>query len=245
MERITLYTGENGCDQHTVADPAEMLAATGGKFRTCFHDPERMEHLAEFTDVFAMSCTNRKSEDPDEWGTPEAAFAAFQGVQMWLVFDQYHDKASPIGSARPRFHCLFPLNGRRELVDLAFYFRAAMTAFPRFDEEISMNPARTMCGGSDARPPLLMQNGPDTIKTVMERSMKEKPAPDLLILHEHKAMGSGREIILKPDEIQMLTGHAGEGSAILYTAAEPGSPILITESLAEIRAQLQQLGRCP
>ena len=80
-----------------------------------------------------LDCDNDHSEDPAEWITPEQLHEALPDVAFAVHYSRNHNKVKNGKSARPKFHCFFPIP---ELTDSAAYSalkRQVQAIFTFFD----------------------------------------------------------------------------------------------------------------
>lgn len=85
------------------------------------------------TTCLVLDCDNDHSEDPAEWITPEQLHEALPDVAFAIHYSRNHNKVKNGKSARPKFHCFFPIP---ELTDSAAYSalkRQAQAIFTFFD----------------------------------------------------------------------------------------------------------------
>ena len=85
------------------------------------------------TTCLVLDCDNDHSEDPAEWITPEQLHEALPDVAFAVHYSRNHNKVKNGKSARPKFHCFFPIP---ELTDSAAYSalkRQVQAIFTFFD----------------------------------------------------------------------------------------------------------------
>lgn len=85
------------------------------------------------TTCLVLDCDNDHSEDPTEWITPEQLHEALPDVAFAVHYSRNHNKVKNGKTARPKFHCFFPIP---ELTDSAAYSalkRQVQAIFTFFD----------------------------------------------------------------------------------------------------------------
>ena len=85
------------------------------------------------TTCLVLDCDNDHSEDPAEWITPEQLHEALPDVAFAVHYSRNHNKMKNGKTARPKFHCFFPIP---ELTDSAAYSalkRQVQAIFTFFD----------------------------------------------------------------------------------------------------------------
>ena len=85
------------------------------------------------TTCLVLDCDNDHSEDPAEWITPEQLHESLPDVAFAVHYSRNHNKVKNGKSARPKFHCFFPIP---ELTDSAAYSalkRQVQAIFTFFD----------------------------------------------------------------------------------------------------------------
>ena len=85
------------------------------------------------TTCLVLDCDNDHSDDPAEWVTPEQLHEAMPDVAFAVHYSRHHNKEKNGKTARPKFHCFFPIP---ELKDSAAYSamkRQVQAIFPFFD----------------------------------------------------------------------------------------------------------------
>ncbi len=85
------------------------------------------------TTCLVLDCDNDHSEDPAEWITPEQLHEALPDVAFAVHYSRNHNKVKNGKSARPKFHCFFPIP---ELTDSSAYSalkRQVQAIFTFFD----------------------------------------------------------------------------------------------------------------
>lgn len=85
------------------------------------------------TTCLVLDCDNDHSEDPAEWITPEQLHEALPDVAFAVHYSRNHNKVKNGKSARPKFHCFFPIP---ELTDSTAYSalkRQVQAIFTFFD----------------------------------------------------------------------------------------------------------------
>lgn len=85
------------------------------------------------TTCLVLDCDNDHSEDPTEWITPKQLHEALPDVAFAVHYSRNHNKVKNGKTARPKFHCFFPIP---ELTDSAAYSalkRQVQAIFTFFD----------------------------------------------------------------------------------------------------------------
>ena len=85
------------------------------------------------TTCLVLDCDNDHSEDPAEWITPEQLHESLPDVAFAVHYSRNHNKVKNGKSARPKFHCFFPIP---ELTDSTAYSalkRQVQAIFTFFD----------------------------------------------------------------------------------------------------------------
>lgn len=97
-------------------------------------------------DVVFMDCDNEKSENPEEWLTPEKLAERLDGVKFYWIESRNHMKDKKGKSPRPRHHYYFELS--REFSDVGEYRNLKLKIFNLITEfDAGAKPATQMVFG--------------------------------------------------------------------------------------------------
>lgn len=98
-----------------------------------YHDHKRSTAGFEWSDCIPMDCDNDHSEVPTQWKQPEDVVAAFPDVTFAVCFSRNHMKEKNGRTARPKFHCYFPINKVTDSKAYTAMKHQIQKQFPWFD----------------------------------------------------------------------------------------------------------------
>lgn len=102
-----------------------------------------------YSDCLPFDCDNDHSDETNDWITPSDVIAAFPGVEIGIHYSRNHMKDKGGKTARPKFHCLFPIRQITDAVEYANLKKRVSSLFPYFDRN-AMDSARFFFGTEDA-----------------------------------------------------------------------------------------------
>lgn len=102
-----------------------------------------------YSDCLPFDCDNDHSDETNDWITPSDVIAAFPGVEIGIHYSRNHMKDKGGKTARPKFHCLFPIRQITDAVEYANLKKRVSSLFPYFDKN-AMDSARFFFGTEDA-----------------------------------------------------------------------------------------------
>ena len=85
------------------------------------------------TTCLVLDCDNDHSEDPTEWITPEQLHDALPDVAFAVHYSRNHMKEKNGRTARPKFHCFFPIPEQMDPDAYSAMKRQVQTIFTFFD----------------------------------------------------------------------------------------------------------------
>lgn len=80
-----------------------------------------------------FDCDNDHSDNPSDWITPNDVINAFAGVEIGFHYSRNNMKNKGDKSARPRFHCFFPIDEVKDSVEYSNLKKRVSDMFPYFD----------------------------------------------------------------------------------------------------------------
>ena len=99
-----------------------------------YRDHKRSAAGFEWSDCIPMDCDNDHSDDPEQWKHPEDVVATFPDVTFAVCYSRNHMKEKKGKTARPRFHCYFPINRVCDGETYAAMKQRVYKKFPFFDD---------------------------------------------------------------------------------------------------------------
>ena len=134
------------------------------------------------TTCLVLDCDNDHSEDPAEWITPEQLHEALPDVAFAVHYSRNHNKVKNGKTARPKFHCFFPIP---ELTDSAAYSalkRQVQSIFTFFDPN-ALDAARFFFGTT--KPEVAFFDGDLTIMDYLaDYAFESMEMPDSTVIPE-------------------------------------------------------------
>ena len=85
------------------------------------------------TNCLVLDCDNDHSEDPTEWITPQQLREALPDVTFAVHYSRNHNKVKNGKTARPKFHCFFPIPVQNDSASYSAMKRQVQTIFSFFD----------------------------------------------------------------------------------------------------------------
>lgn len=99
-----------------------------------FKDNQRSTQNFIMADACIMDCDNERSDNPQDWFTPDKLSQLMPNVMFYIVESRNHMKAKEGKSARPRFHVYFPLSKQYSHdTDIRALKEAILRRIPDFD----------------------------------------------------------------------------------------------------------------
>lgn len=173
MKGFTIYTANcignaKKCIYPTKVDVQDIASLERAMRRdhvcAMCRDHKRSAAGFEWSDCIHMDCDNNHSEDPAQWKQPEDVVAAFPNVTFAVCYSRNHMKEKKGKSARPRFHCYFPVERMTDSKAYTAMKRQIQKQFPWFDAN-ALDAARFYFGTE--QPDVMFFEGNKTIDQVL------------------------------------------------------------------------------
>lgn len=117
------------------------------------------------TNCLVLDCDNDHSDNPDEWVHPTDLRDALPGVAFAVHYSRHHERPKKGRTARPKFHCFFPIEEQIDPEAYKAMKQQVQTIFPFFDRN-ALDAARFFFGTANPQVELFL--GERTIHDVLD-----------------------------------------------------------------------------